>query len=169
MTNRPTQECHSSSLCTRHCRAQRGFSLLEVLVAFAILALSLGLLIQIFAQALNTTALSGEYSRATTLAETHLNAVGIDIPLEPGNYDGEPENGLSWQVFIEPFEPDNDAWEPVLEAFLVTSVVSWDTGGDKRRRISLSSLRLGSPLHTAGLDSDEIPALPTTPQGNLGR
>jgi len=37
------------------------------------------------------------------------------------------------------------AWEPPLDAFLVTSVVSWNGKGDKQRRISLTSLRLADP------------------------
>jgi membrane-associated phospholipid phosphatase len=59
-----------------------------VVVAFAILSLSLGILLQIFSRALSTTAVSGEYSRAATAAEAKLNAVGVDIPLEPGSYGG---------------------------------------------------------------------------------
>jgi len=83
---------------------QGGFSLLEVVVAFAILALSLGLLIQIFSRALQTTTLSGDYSRAATLAQAHIEAVGIDIPLEPGSYGGDAQDGFSWQVSIAPYE-----------------------------------------------------------------
>uniref|UniRef100_UPI0035939C60 type IV pilus modification PilV family protein n=1 Tax=Thiocapsa sp. TaxID=2024551 RepID=UPI0035939C60 len=49
---------------------QSGFSLLEVLVAFAILAVSLGVLMQIFSQATRTTLLSSQYSRAASLAES---------------------------------------------------------------------------------------------------
>jgi general secretion pathway protein I len=135
---------------------QQGFSLLEVVVAFAILALTLGVLMQIFSRALNTTALSGEYSRAATLAEARLNTVGIDIPLEAGSYTGDPEDGIAWQVFIEPYQPGEVTWEPTLDAFRVTAVASW--GGDRvesRREVSLSTLRLG--------ESSDIPGL--TPQG----
>ena len=144
-----------SRYCTRHphrSSAQGGFSLLEVVVAFAILALSLGLLIQLFSRALNTTALSGDYSRAATLAQARLDAVGVYVPLEPGSYSGEPEDGFSWQVFIEPYEPEGLPWELPLDSFLVTSVVSWDDGGGKQRETSLTTLRLGETSAFAGLD-----------------
>jgi general secretion pathway protein I len=134
-------------------RRQAGFSLLEVVVAFAILALSLGLLMQVFSRALSTTALSGDYSRATTLAQSHLDAVGVDIPLEPGSYSGEPEDGLSWQVLIEPYELGDIGWEPAVDSFLVTAVISWGEGGNRHRRISLSTLRLASPSDLPGLTS----------------
>jgi general secretion pathway protein I len=134
-------------------RRQAGFSLLEVVVAFAILALSLGLLMQLFSRALSTTALSGDYSRAATLAQSRLDAVGVDIPLEPGSYSGEPEDGLSWQVLIEPYELGDLTWEPTLDSFLVTVVISWGEASNRHRRIGLSTLRLASPGDSPGLTS----------------
>lgn len=136
---------------------ESGFSLLEVVVAFAILALSLGLLIQIFSQAMNTTALSGTYSRAATLAEARLNAVGVDIPLEPGGHSGEPEDGLSWEVSIEPYDLGEVLREPVMEPLQVTAVVYWEVA-DGRRQIALSTLRLAEFLGVPGLGSPGIPS-----------
>lgn len=164
-THGASLESHAScSLFHRRGRRQGGFSLLEVVVAFAILALSLGILIQVFSRALNATALSGDYSRAATLAEARLNAIGVDIPLEPGSYTSDPEDGLSWKVFIEPYAPDDDAWEPMFDAFLVTSVISWDEGGGKRRQVSLSSLRLAPSSEPPGLGSGQGSALPGFPK-----
>jgi len=123
-------------------KRQAGFSLLEVVVAFAILALTLGTLIEIFSRAMNTTALSATYSRAATLAEARLNAVGIDIPLEPGTYGGEPEDGLAWEVQIQPYElPDVD-WELPAQPYRITAVVAWDMA-EGGRQVVLSTLRLG--------------------------
>jgi general secretion pathway protein I len=121
---------------------ERGFSLLEVVVAFAILALTLGVLMQIFSHAMNTTALSGTYSRAATLAEARLNTVGLEIPLEPGSHSGDGEDGLQWLVVIEDYELSDVPWEPTLLPYLVTSVVSWETARGSRQ-VSLSTLRLG--------------------------
>jgi general secretion pathway protein I len=132
---------------------QSGFSLLEVVVAFAILALSLGVLMQLFSRALGTTALSRDYSRATTLAQARLDAVGIDIPLEAGSYGGEPEDGFSWQLTVEPYPLRELAWEPGFDVFLVTSMVSWDEGREAPRWLSLSSLRLGGRSGLPGLPS----------------
>jgi general secretion pathway protein I len=123
--------------------AQRGFSLLEVLVAFAILALSLGVLLQIFQRAMNTTAVSGAYSRAVTLAEAKLNSVGADIPLEAGVHSGDPEDGLDWIVNIEPYQAEGWLGEnPPLQPYAVTAVASWPSLSGTRR-VVLRSIRLG--------------------------
>lgn len=122
---------------------QRGFSLLEVVVAFAILALTLGVLMQIFSRAMNTTVLSETYSRAATLAEARLNLVGLEIPLEAGAHSGDPEDGFEWEVQIEEYVVDELVSEVDLQPYLVTSAVSWETA-EGTRRINLSSLYLGA-------------------------
>jgi general secretion pathway protein I len=122
---------------------QRGFSLLEVLVAFAILALSLGVLLQIFSRAMNTTAISATYSRAVALAEAKLNAVGADIPLEEGVHSGDPEDGMDWIVYIEPYNTgDTFDFELPLQPYRITAVASWPSIAGARR-VTLRSLRLG--------------------------
>jgi general secretion pathway protein I len=152
----------------RRAGRQAGFSLLEVVVAFAILALGLGLLMRIFSQALSTTALSGTYSRAATLAEARLNGVGIEIPLEPGSYSGEPEEGLDWEVTIGSYDLGDVPWEPVVEPLLVTAEVYWDDARG-RRRISLSTLMLGEPLNLPGLGASGIPAQQASESGAADR
>lgn len=122
---------------------QRGFSLLEVLVAFTILALSLGVLMQVFSQALNAASLSGTYGRATALAEAGMDLVGIDIPLESGLRSGETEDGLQWRVQVTEVPiADLLAGEAPLPAYLVSSEVTWESVRGTRR-VSLVTLRLG--------------------------
>ncbi|NBC49507.1 MAG: prepilin-type N-terminal cleavage/methylation domain-containing protein [Gammaproteobacteria bacterium] len=122
---------------------QRGFSLLEVLVAFAILALSLGVLLQIFSRALNTTALNETYSRAVALAEAKLEGVGVSIPLEEGVYSGDPEDGMDWVISIAPYQPGG--WLGDAAAFAsyqVSAVASWPSASGTRR-VTLRTIRLG--------------------------
>lgn len=133
-------------------RRMRGFSLLEVLVAFAILALSLGVLMQIFQRAITTTTLSSEYSRIVALAEARLAAVGGDIPLAEGVYTGEPEHGMDWIISIQPYQrsdwPAGDS-TPSLQPLLVTAVASLPTVSGARQ-VTLRSIRLAEPS-TPGL------------------
>jgi general secretion pathway protein I len=129
--------------CSTPRRNQSGFSLLEVLVAFAILALSLGVLLQIFSKALVATAVSETYSRAVALAESKLNAVGSELPLEEGVQSGEPEDGMDWSVYVEPYPIEGWLGEnPPLQPYRVTAVVSWP-GSARMRRVSLRTIRLG--------------------------
>jgi general secretion pathway protein I len=125
---------------------QGGFSLLEVLVAFAILALSLGVLLQIFSRAMNSAALSAAYSRAASLAEAKMNAVGADIPLAEGVLSGDPEDGMDWSVNIELYTPSGWLGEnQALPLYRVTAVAAWPSVSGTRR-VVLRSLRLGEPF-----------------------
>jgi general secretion pathway protein I len=70
-----------------------GFSLIEVLAAFVILALVGTALFRIFAGALGNASLSDEYSRATLFAESRLASPGVETPLREGKQQGTSEDG----------------------------------------------------------------------------
>lgn len=128
--------------CKRRLR-QGGFSLLEVLIAFSILAISMGVLLQIFSRAMSTTAISGEYSRAATLVEAKLNAVGIEFPLEEGTYSGDPDDGMEWQVDIFRYEIEGYlADQSLVTPYQINATVLWG-GKSKRRTLTITTLRLG--------------------------
>jgi general secretion pathway protein I len=116
-----------------------GFTLLEVLVAFAILAMAFGALFGAFGAALKGTERTDETRTATVLARTTLAVVGAEIPLEAGERAGVYPNGFAWKVRMTPYG-DLPA-EGLVVAYDVTLIVSWkDTGA--RRSLSLRTLRV---------------------------
>lgn len=82
---------------------QRGFSLLEVLVAFTIMALSLGALYATLGGSLRSVARAGDVSRAALLAESLL-AFYRQVPEGGIDVSGASEDGaLTWRVRSDPF------------------------------------------------------------------
>ena len=124
---------------------QRGFSLLEVLVAFVVMGLVVGVLLQLFGASMRSVALSDEYSFAVQVAESQLAAVGSAIPVKQGTVSGVEEGSdYRWNVAIEPLKLDEKLENlPVpMQVFRIEVTVTWGNG-DKPRTFSLSSLRFG--------------------------
>ena len=122
---------------------QRGFSLIEILVAFMILAMSLTVIYRIFSGGLRNVALSEDYARAVLVAESQLAAIGISEPLERGVSSGEWGERFRWQRVVEQYQPWQQNRELVtpLLAYRVTVNVDWEHAG-RSRQVSLSSVRL---------------------------
>jgi len=128
-------------------RVCQGFSLLEVLVAFSILALSLGVLMQLFSGSMRNTLAGDAYSRAVELAESTLALAGTEVPLQAGSHAGE-EKGLRWELNIEPYYPEELLAPPQdIQAYHVSVRVEWDgpgSGSGSGRSVALDTLRLGA-------------------------
>ncbi len=112
--------------------SDRGFTLLEVLIAFAILAVAMGAILQAFSQGLRVMTVAEKHVVATLLAKTKLAEVGTAIPLEDGEYGGVFESDLEtpfeWRIVIEPFvgEEGGEAEFEGLRIFQVAVEVGWE-------------------------------------------
>ena len=129
--------------CSRNQRHQSGFSLIEVLVAFMILAMALTVIFRIFAGGLRNVSLSEDYARAELVAQSQMNMSGLDEPLREGSSSGEWGERFTWQRTIERYQPwsDQRKLNASVDAFEITVRVSWrHSGGDSE--IILSSVRL---------------------------
>src|SRR3989338_498790 len=76
----------------------KGFSLIEVLVAITILGITLGIIMPLFSGAMRSVRASEEYSQAILLAKKGME----DIHL--GTEEGSFGNGYTWKRTISPFE-----------------------------------------------------------------
>ncbi len=133
---------------------QNGFSLLEILVAFILLALAMAVLMRIFSSSLNGATVADRYAKATMLAESKLAAAGVEEGLKEGSSSGTYDDMFSWVVEVKPFtEPSTDTTGANLDQILfvklfeVTTTVSFaadDRGRDRSMRaVTLSKLQLG--------------------------
>lgn len=79
---------------------QNGFTLLEVLVAFTVLTLTLTAVLQIFSGGLRNSVTTRDYASALTLAQSQIARIGQDIPLRVGRQNGSDASGYAWQHAI---------------------------------------------------------------------
>ena len=85
---------------------QAGFTLLEVLAAFAVFALTFGVVLQILSGSIQSAVRSAEYTEAALWAESIMGRVGLEIPVEDGSESGDFNDQFSYALTIEPWEMD---------------------------------------------------------------
>jgi len=122
----------------------QGFSLLEILVAFIIMALTLGVLFQVFSSGLRTAMVAEEYGEATRLAGSLLTELSGVRPLERGERSGHFEDTpYRWWASIAPMSMQEQA-PTASERFDTLEIVvrvSW-AAGVGNRNVELRTVRL---------------------------
>lgn len=128
-------------------RRQGGFTLLEVVAAFAILALGLGLAMQAASGAMQQSRQAAEHTRAALYAQSLLDTLGVGEPLEEGEYQGEFEDGFRWQATVTPYElpavelaVDIDPLASPTRLLRIDLVLEWPRG-EQWARAEFATLR----------------------------
>jgi general secretion pathway protein I len=129
---------------------ETGFSLLEVLAAFVILALVGTALFRVFSGALGNVAVSDEYSRATLYAESRLAGLSVEAPLREGAQQGTSDDGFyAWTATIAPYTPpgitpdmDSAAATMAIRLWRLAVTVRWPGVAGSERSIALATLKV---------------------------
>jgi general secretion pathway protein I len=133
-------------------RHSRGFSLIEVLVAFVILALVATALFRLFSSSLTNASAAEEWSRAVQVAESHLASAAAAQPLkEIAERGAEFDGRVKWETAVAPYvaadiDPDLEKASETLATRLyrITCEVRYVGGDGKERTLSLATMRVGA-------------------------
>ena len=129
-----------------------GFSLLEVIVALAIMAMGFVTVLQLFSGSIRSVSLSEQYLKGTTLAHSKLGELEVNnykVTEFEGTFPDEKD--YRWQLEISPHTSHLNSKENNIQLSEVTLNVLWEDAG-KTRDIELSTLKVDGELRP-GLDS----------------
>ena len=118
----------------------KGFTLLEVLVAVALLGIAITVVLQLFSADLKAIAASEEYVSATARAEAKMREVQDNDTLSEGTTSEMTNDGYRLDVSVaSTLQERTDTLQVMLMDILVT--VRW-TKGTKERSLSLRTMKL---------------------------
>jgi general secretion pathway protein I len=131
-------------------KRQQGYSLIEVIVAFALLAAALTLLLGTLSGAAKQVRDSETYSRAALYAQSVLAIQGVEAPLQPGRQTGQFDDGrfqwsLDVQPYVDPRARNNGVLQPSAPSLLQMDLqIRW--GDTPSQQLRWRTLRLASAV-----------------------
>lgn len=129
----------------RHRRGQRGFTLIEALLALGVLAATIALVNRTFAAGWNAVRHGALESRAVAVAKAHIASAGVGAPLTEGTTSGV-EDGVRWKREVTAYSyPGQTVAVPRLGGWWVRVEVAWrDTPLAAERVIVLTTMKLAA-------------------------
>jgi general secretion pathway protein I len=121
--------------------------LIEVVVAFVLLALVMVTAFEVFATGMSRAGDLDDRSRALAIAQSRLAAAGTEEQFREGQVQGESEDRrFRWTTLVTRSEEGQDPMRPVQPPFILFRVdvrVDWRTGAGRDQNLVLSTLSLG--------------------------
>ncbi len=119
-----------------------GFTLIEILVAISILAISLVVILQLFSGGLKSSRLSDEYTRGIFHAREKMGEILLSKDLSEGETEGEFADSFRWKCLVEPIESGEEDEEKLpFNMFNIKIDIAWDVGG-KEKRFQVSTIKI---------------------------
>ncbi len=115
-------------------KGTHGFTLVEVIVAMAIVGISLVMIMQLFSGGLRASRTSCDYTRAVVHAKNTMEELSYDPVPGSGNFD----DGFNWKTEIEAHEEPEESGYKLMKLIVI---ISWGDALSKPKSIQLVSLK----------------------------
>ncbi len=124
---------------------QKGFTLMETLVAMMILSIALVIIFQQFSEALNAGHVSESYTRAIFHAREKMDELLLHETLSEEIQEGDFGDGYRWRFRIEQVKTDSLMNPEDVSNFTITVWVSWEQGR-KTKHMDIRALTIAKSL-----------------------
>jgi general secretion pathway protein I len=128
-------------------RRARGFTLIEVVVAFVLLSLVLVTGFEIFAKGMARAGDLEDRSRALGIAQSKLSAVGTEELFKVGETRGESDDRrFRWAQVVTQSDEGQDPVNPAEGPFVLYRVdvrVEWQASSGRDQSVALATMALG--------------------------
>ena len=123
----PRGRCSSDSLfpVPHSRRAQRAFTLLEVIAAIALLAIAFTVLMRVAGGSTRLSENAADHSEAALWARSLLDTAFTNEPLQPGSTSGRFDQRFRWRLDVTPWRPGPVPAQAPLQLYQLDLEVSW--------------------------------------------
>jgi len=132
----------SRSDAIRPRRSEAGFTLVEVIVALAILSAGLSVLLGMISGGFLRTSSAERMMEAGSLTQSLMAEIGTEFPVKADERAGEFAAGYRWHLKMQPYGSGNGTEEGPVGLYEISTEVQWEEGTETRF-LQLKTLRLG--------------------------
>ena len=123
---------------------RNGFTLIEVVIAVAIMGIGLTVIMELFSGGLRLARISEEYTKAMNYASLRLEEIATQKTVEEGEEEGEFDQTFRWRVGIEKVDilggDHGTEFKPPATLYHIRLLVLWQSGS-KERSASLETYK----------------------------
>lgn len=132
----------------------RGFSLIEMVAAFLVFAIGVGVLMRILATSMHNTRESSDYTMAALWAQSGLDAVGVGKPIEEGSSSGRFDDKYGWELDIKKVDPASV--EPPPQQTAIAGNGAQNQNQNQNQRTSAANAGNGGGTEVAPFDLFQV-------------
>jgi general secretion pathway protein I len=120
---------------------RRGFTLLEMIVATALMSIAVVGLLSLLSGSLANASRARQYDQIAMLARSKMNELLVETPLPVGQpLGGQWDEATGWTALLEPFEAPPNAYPGAVVLVRIDLEVWWKEGAE-RRSVRLEGFR----------------------------